>query len=160
MKVINLLINEDLLAAELALEKACADNVVELGKQYLEKLKEYRQQLHKLGGIREIDFAQQSKLGRELIEQSRKAIRSAIEVTTSERNRVESLMDSFTLINGWDAAATLSRLGHKDSNDWELSGTQVRIANNGERMSIAVAVETASRLRREVYISERMVFDR
>ena len=160
MKMINLLINEDLVAAELALEKACADDLIELGKRYLEKLKEYRQQLHQLGGIPEINLAQQSRLGRELIEQSRKAIRSAIEVTTSERNRVESLMDSFTLINGWDAAATLNRLRHKESTEWELAGSEVRIANNGERMSIAAAVETAGRLRREVYISQRIVFGR
>ena len=159
MKIMNLLINEDLVNAELALEKAGADDVIELGKTYLEKLKEYREQLHQLKGIPEINIAEQSKLGRELIEQSRKAIRSAIEVTTNERNRVESLMDSFTLINGWDAAATLNRLKHKSSTDWELAGSEVRIANADERMSIAVAVETASRLRREAYIRERIVFN-
>ncbi len=160
MKMINLLINEDLLKAELALEKASADNVVELGKGYLEKLKEYREQLHQLGGLPEISFAQQSKLGRELIEQSRKAVRSAIEVTTNERNRVEGLIESFTLVNGWDAASTFNRLKHKGSTDWELSGSEVRVASNGERMSVVDAVETASRLRREAYINEKVVFTR
>jgi hypothetical protein len=160
MRMINLLINEDLVTAELALEKASADDVVELGKNYLNKLKEYREQLHELRGIPEIKFAQQSKLGRELIEQSRKAIKAAIEVTTNERNRVEALVDSLTLINGWDAAATLNHLRHKDSTDWELAGSEVRIANNGERMSVAAAVETAGRLRREAYISEKIVFSR
>jgi hypothetical protein len=160
MKIINLLINEDLLKAELALEKASADNVVELGNNYLGKLKEYREQLHQLGGIPEISFAEQSKLGRELIEQSRKAVRSAIEVTTNERNRVESLVDSFTLINGWDAAATFNRLKHKDSTDWELSGSEVRITTNGERMTVDDAVKTAGQLRREAYINEKVVFTR
>lgn len=161
MKIINLLINEDVLKAELALEKASADNVIELGKTYLGQLKEYREQLHQLGGIPEISFAtQQSKLGRELIEQSRKAVRSAIEVTTNERNRVESLVESFTLINGWDAAATFNRLRHKDSTDWELAGSEVRIATNGERMSVTEAVETAGRLRREAYINEKVEFKR
>lgn len=160
MKIINLLINEDVLKAELALEKASPDNVVELGKSYLAKLKEYREQLHELGGIPEISFAQQSKLGRELIEQSRKAVRSAIEVTTNERNRVESLMDSFTLINGWDAAATFNRLRHKDSSNWELAGSEVRIASNGERLSVEDAVATAGRLRREAYVKDKVVFSR
>ena len=160
MKIINLLINEDLLKAELALEKASADDVVELGQSYLEKLKEYREQLHQLGGIPEISFAQQSRLGRELIEQSRKAVRAAIEVTTNERNRVESLVDSFTLINGWDAAATFNRLRHKDSTDWELAGAEVRIASNGERMTVTEAVETAGKLRREAYINGKVVFTR
>lgn len=160
MRIINLLINEDLLKAELALEKATADDVVELAKNYLEKLKEYRDQLHQLGGIPEIDIAQQSKLGRELIEQSRKAIRAAIEVTTNERNRVESLVDSLTLINGWDAAATFNRLKHKDSMDWELAASEVRIKTNGERMSIKDAVELAGQLRREAYINGKLVFTR
>lgn len=160
MKIINSLINEDLLKAELALEKASADDVVELGNRYLEKLKEYREQLHQLGGIPEIDFAQQSRLGRELIEQSRRAVRAAIEVTTNERNRVESLVDSFTLINGWDAATTFNRLKHMDSTDWELAGTEVRIASNGERMTVTEAVETAGRLRREAYITRKVVFTR
>ena len=160
MKIINLLINEDVLKAELALEKASPDDVVELGKTYLGQLKEYREQLHQLGGIPEISIAEQSKLGRELIEQSRKAVRSAIEVTTNERNRVESLVESFTLINGWDAAATFNRLKHKDSTDWELAGSEVRIATNGERMSVTEAVETAGRLRREAYINEKVEFKR
>lgn len=160
MKIINLLINEDLLKAELALEKATAEDVVELGNTYLGKLEEYREQLHRLGGIPEIDFAQQSRLGRELIEQSRKAIRAAIEVTTSERNRVESLVDSLTLINGWDAAMTFNRLEHKDSKDWELAGSEVRIATNGERLSVQDAVELAGQLRREAYIKHKVVFTR
>lgn len=160
MRIINLLINEDLLKAELALEKASADDVVELAESYLEKLKEYREQLHQLGGIPEINFAQQSRLGRELIEQSRKAVRAAIEVTTSERNRVETLIDSLTLINGWDAAMTFNRLKHKDSADWELVGAEVRIASNGERMTVTEAVETAGKLRREAYTDGKVVFAR
>ncbi|MGD9587639.1 MAG: hypothetical protein AB7Q37_10515 [Pyrinomonadaceae bacterium] len=160
MKIIKLLINEDLLKAELSLENATADDVVELGKNYLEKLKEYRDQLHQLGGIPEIKLAEESRLGRELIEQSRKAVRSAIEVTTNERNRVEALIDSFTLINGWDAAATFNRLKHKDATDWELVGAEVRIASNGERMSVQEAVETAGQLRREAYINGKLVFAR
>jgi hypothetical protein len=160
MKIINLLINEDLLKAEIALERATADDIVELGNRYLDKLNEYREQLHGLSGIPEIDFAQQSRIGRELIEQSRKAVRAAIEVTTNERNRVESLINSLTLVNGWDAAATFNRLEHKDSKDWELAGTEVRVAKGGERMSVQDAVELAGLLRREAYIKWKLVFAR
>ena len=160
MRIINLLINEDLLKAELALEKASTDNILNLGLSYLEKLKEYREHLYQLGDLPDISFAHQSRLGRELIEQSRKAVRAAIEVTINERNRVEALVDSFTLINGWDAAMTFNRLKYKDSTDWELAGAEVRIATNGERMSVTEAVATAGKLRREAYVSRKVVFTR
>jgi hypothetical protein len=158
MKIINLLINEDLLNAEIALERATSDNIVELGKTYLALLAEYRDQLHKLGGLPEISFAEQSKLGRELIEQSRKAVRAAIELSVRERNRVEALVESFTLINGWDAAATFNKLRHKDATDWELHGSEVRVASNGEKMNVQEAVATAGLLRRNAYISNKTTF--
>ena len=81
MKIINLLINEDVLKAEIALERAGSDDIVTLGRAYLASLREYREQLHGLGGIPDINLAEQSKLGRELVEQSRRAIRAAIEIT-------------------------------------------------------------------------------
>lgn len=160
MKIINLLINEDVLKAEIALERAGSDDIVTLGRAYLASLREYREQLHGLGGIPDINLAEQSKLGRELVEQSRRAIRAAIEITTNERNRVESLLDSFTLINGWDAAATFNRLKYKDSTSWEMNGSEVRIPGNGERLSIQDAVETAGDLRRRAYVTESITFVR
>jgi hypothetical protein len=160
MKIISLLINEDVLKAEMDLEGATSEDIVERANVYLGLLKEYREQLHGLGGIPEIDFAQQSKLGRELVEQSRKAVRAAIEITTAERNRVESLVESFTLINGWDAATTFNRLKHKDSTAWELSGSEVHIVGNGERMSVTHAVEMAGTLRRKAYIADKTTFFR
>jgi len=45
MKIVNLLINEDVLNAEIALEHADSENIIELGKAYLALLKEYREQL-------------------------------------------------------------------------------------------------------------------
>lgn len=158
MKIINLLINEDVLKAEIAFEQAVSDNIIELGRAYLALLHEYREQLHKLGELPEINLAQQSKLGRELVEQSRKAVRAAIEVTTSERNRVESLIEMFTLINGWDAAATFNRLKHKDSTAWELRGSEVRITGNGEGMKVEEAVLTAGLLRRQAYVADKTTF--
>jgi hypothetical protein len=158
MKIVNLLINEDVLNAEMALEHANSENIVALGRTYLALLNEYREQLHKLGSLPEINLAHQSKLGRELVEQSRKAVRAAIEVTTSERNRIESLIEMFTLINGWDAAATFNRLKHKDSTNWELRGSEVRIADNGEGMKIEEAVATAGLLRRQAYVADKTTF--
>lgn len=161
MEIVNLLINEDVLRAEVALEQANSDNIIELGWSYLGLLNEYRDQLYKLGGLPDIDLAERSKLGRELVEQSRKAVRAAIEVSTSERNRVESLIEMFTLINAWDAAATFNRLKHKDATTWELQGSQVRIAGNGaESMNVEEAVRTAGLLRRQAYIADRTTFTR
>jgi hypothetical protein len=158
MKIVNLLINEDVLKAEMALEHANSENIIELGRAYLVLLNEYREQLFKLGDLPEISLAQQSKLGRELVEQSRKAVRSAIEVTTGERNRVESLIEMLTLINGWDAAATFNKLRHKDSTNWELRGSQVRLGDDGEGMNVEEAVRTAGLLRRQAYIANRTMF--
>jgi hypothetical protein len=158
MKIVNLLINEDVLKAEIALEHADSENIIELGKAYLALLNEYREQLHKLGSLPEINLANQSKLGRELVEQSRKAVRAAIEATTGERNRVESLIEMFTLINGWDAAATFNKLKHRDATTWELRGSEVRISEGGEGMNVEEAVATAGLLRRQAYISNRTLF--
>ena len=160
MKIVNLLINEDVLNAEVALERSDSDAILETCHKYLKLLNEYRDQLHDLAGIPEINLAEQSKMGRELIEQSRKAIRAAVEVTVNERNRVEGLVDSFTLINAWDAAETFNRLRHKGSDKWEMTGSQVCVTGNGERMGVQEAVETAGRLRREVYAADKITFTR
>lgn len=160
MKIVNLLINEDVLNAEMALERATSDEIIEICHKYLKLLNEYRDQLHRLGEAPEINISIQSKLGRELIEQSRKAVRAAVEVTLSERNKVEALVDSFTMINAWDAADTFNRLRHKGSDKWEMTGSLVRIAGNGEQMNVQEAVETAGRLRREAYTADRITFVR
>lgn len=160
MKIINLLINEDVLKAATELESANIDNVVERSREYLEMLSQYRNELHELGGIPDIGFAGQTRLGRELVEQSRKAVRAAIELTVGERNRVESLLQSFTLINGSDAAETFNRLRHKDMTGWELSGGSVGVSGNGERISIEEAVATAGLLRRTAFINDKITFFR
>lgn len=160
MKIINLLINEDVLKAASELETATIDNVVERSKAYLKMLTRYRNELHELGGIPEMNFAEQTRLGRELIEQSRKAVRAAIEVTVSERNRVESLLESFTLINGTDAADTFNRLKHRDMIGWKLSGGSVCVSGNKDRISIQDAVTTAGLLRRKAYINDKVTFTR
>ena len=51
MKIVNLLINEELLNAEVALGQANSDELLAACKKYLKLLNEYRDQLHNLGGI-------------------------------------------------------------------------------------------------------------
>jgi len=160
MKIVSLLINEELLNAEAALVQANSDELLAACRKYLKLLNEYRDQLHNLGGIPEMNISEQSRLGRELVEQSRKAIRAAAEAAISERNKVEGLIDSFTLVNAWDAADTFNRLRHKGSDKWEMTGSRVCISGNGESMNVPDAVETAIRLRREVYASDKTTFSR
>jgi len=160
MKIVSLLINEELLNAEVALGQANSDELLDACKKYLKLLNDYRDQLHNLGGIPEMNISEQSRLGRELVEQSRKAIRAAAEAAISERNKVEGLIDSFTLVNAWDAADTFNRLKHKGSDKWEMTGSSVGISGNGVSMNVQEAVETAKQLRREVYAANKITFAR
>src|SRR5205085_898486 len=113
MLIIELLVNENLIKAESALNGANSGNLIELCREYLRILTEYRDELYKLRGIPEINLEQQSSLSRELVEQVRKTIRSAIEITTRERNRTELLLTSFTSISGYEVVDTFNRLKYK-----------------------------------------------
>jgi hypothetical protein len=157
MTIINLLINESLLEAELALSKATSDNVVELCRNYIKLLTEYRDRLYELRGIPEINLAQTSLLGRELIEQARKAVRAAVEITVRERNRTESLLESFTSISGYEAAETFNQLKYKGFDNWELRGGGIR-ATGGEPLRIEEAVDLAGGLRRAAYVADKTTF--
>lgn len=160
MKIINLLINEQLLKAELALGKATSDNIVQLCRDYLRLLSEYRDQLYELRGIPEINLAQSSSLGRELIEQSRKAVRAAVEITVREHNRTEALLESFVSIKAHEAAETFNSLAYKDATNWEPFSGGICSANGttDTQMTMKEAVETASRLRREAYVANKTTF--
>jgi hypothetical protein len=156
----NLLINEKLLKAELALEQASSDNIIELCRNYLQLLGSYRDELYELRNLPEINFKQQSTLGRELIEQSRKALRAALEITVRERNRTQSLLDSFTTITGYQASETFNRLKYKGFNTWEVRSGGIRSKNtdNDEFLTISEAVETAGELRRQAYVEQQITF--
>lgn len=121
MKFINLLINEQVLEAELALNEATADNIVELCRSYLHLLSEYRDRLRGLKNIPEINLAQSSTLGRELVEQARKAVRDSVEATVREHNRTTALLNSFVSITNRQAAQTLNMLRYKNAENWEAS---------------------------------------
>lgn len=148
------MLNDNLLQAEQAMKKATCDNIIELCENYLLLLNEYRDELYKFRGTPEINLQESSPLARELIDQTRKAIRSAVEMTTRERNEIERLLDSFTLISGYDAVKTFNQLEYKGFSEWELRANEVRLKTdiNNERLTLQEAVETASLLRREAYI--------
>lgn len=154
MLITNLMANENLLQAEQALKKATCDNIIELCEKYLLLLTEYRDELYKFRGTPEINLQQSSSFAREMIEQTRKAIRSAVETTAQERNKTEALLRSFTTISGYDAVKTFNQLEYKGFSEWELRANQVRLKTdvNNEHFTIQEAVETASLLRRKAYI--------
>ncbi|MCU1288564.1 MAG: hypothetical protein JWN60_793 [Acidobacteria bacterium] len=161
MKIINLLINENLLKAEFALDQATADNIIELSRNYLLLLNTYRDELYQLRNMPEINFSQQSTLGRELIEQSRKAVRAALEFTVCERNKTQTLLNSFTSISGYQATETFNQLKYKGFDNWETQSSGVRLKGmiNDEFMTIPQAVETAGKLRRDSYIELKSNFN-
>jgi hypothetical protein len=161
VQIVKLLVNENLLNAEIALNKANSGNIIELCRAYLSVLSEYRDELYKLRGTPEINLRQTSPLARELTEQVRKSIRSAVEVTTRERNQTENLLESFTAINGYQAVETFNRLKYKGFEGWEMQASGVRLkdnAGNEEKFTIREAVEKAGLLRREAYITNKTTF--
>ena len=161
MLIVKLLVNENLLNAESALNKADSGNIIELCRKYLLLLNVYRDELSKLRGTPEISFQSSSSLARELTEQVRKAIRSAIEITTRERNQTESLLNSFTSISGYEAVDTFNHLQYKGFDNWELQAGGVRSKSHTEELlTIQDAVVTAGLLRREAYITEKITFSK
>ena len=160
MKILSLLINEEVARAERNFERATSDNIVELCREYLRVLTEYRDQLRGLREIPEINCTEQSKLSRELITQSRAAVRATVEVTVTAHNYVDALLRTFTLIDAWDAAETFNRLLYKGSINWEVQGGQIRATDqaDGEAMTIQEAVVIAGRLRREAYVANGITF--
>jgi len=160
MLIIEMLVNENLINAEADLNRANSGNIAELCREYLRILTEYRAELYKFREIPEINLEQRSALARELVDQVRKAIRSAIEITTRERNQTELLLDSFTSISGYEAVNTFNRIKYKGFDNWELKANAVYSQNNGsfEQIPMQEAIETASLLRRESYIHDKTLF--
>ena len=159
MLIVNLLVNENLLNAETALNRAESSNIIELCRKYLSLLTEYRDELYKLRSSPEINQPQTSPLARELTEQVRKAIRSAVEITTRERNQTEHLLQTLTAISGYEAAETFNFLKYKGFDNWEMRSGGVRVKGDGdELMTIQEAVEKASSLRCEEYVVRKTVF--
>jgi hypothetical protein len=142
--------------ARRSLERATSENLIELCKQYLGLLAEYRDEIYKLPGTPGINQWSASPLSSEDIDKTRKAVRLAIENTTQERNRTAALLRSFTAVSGYEAVDTLNRLKYKGHDDWKLKAGGVKFGggSDGDRMTIQEAVETTSVLRREEYIAQ------
>jgi hypothetical protein len=160
MLIVQLLVNENLLDAEIALSRAESTNLVAHCRKYLQLLTEYRDELYKLRSSPEISLQKQtSPLARELTEQVRKAIRSALEITTRERNQTEHLLESLTAISGYEAADTFNHLKYKGFVNWEMraSGVQAK-GDNDALMPVHEAVERAGILRCEQYVTHKTVF--
>lgn len=158
MVIVHLLVNENLLKAEFAFNQAESGNIIELCREYLLVLAEYRRELHKLRETPEMRLQQQSALARELTGQVKRAIRSAVEITTREHNEIKALLESFTAISGYQAADTFNRLKYKGFDDWTLRANAVypQSRAENERMNMEEAVEAASQLRREEYVAHKL----
>src|SRR6185312_9687449 len=100
--------------------QATSENIIELCKQYLALLAEYRNKLYELQGTSEILRRSASAPPSEDNREIRKAIRAAIESTTLDRNRTERLLLSFTTVSGYEAVKLFNQLKYEGHDDWEL----------------------------------------
>lgn len=149
-------LEEKLRNARLALDRATSENIIDLCKQYLALLAEYRAELYELPDKLNLNPRARSTSSREDIDGTRKAVRAAIEQTTCERGWAEKLILSFTAISGYGAVKTFNRQRYKGHDDWELSagGVSFSDGHGGQRVTIQEAVETASLLRREEHVAK------
>ncbi|HEX8141089.1 MAG TPA: hypothetical protein VF553_00730 [Pyrinomonadaceae bacterium] len=148
-------LEEKLHRARLSLERANSENLIELCKQYLLLLAEYRGELYKLPVTPAIKWSGPPSSSED-IDETRKAVRLAIESSTQERNRTAALLRSLTAVSGYEAVAMLNERKYKGHDDWELRAGGVRFSggDDSERMTIQEAVETTSLLRREEYLAQ------
>ena len=149
-------LEEKLRKARLALDAATSESIIELCKQYLALLAEYRAGLYKLPDTLQLNRHSKSSAASTEVSDTRKEVRAAIEETTGERERTERLILWFTAVSGYGAVETLNRGKFRGHDNWELKAGGVR-RNGGtdaERMTVQDAVEAASLLRREEYIAQ------
>src|SRR5215211_4824888 len=138
-----------------ALDAATADNIVELCRQYLALLAEYRAELYKLPGTLGINQRSGSFLTEEIAD-IRKTVRAALEKTTRERNRTKALLLSFISVSGYEAVETFNKQKYLGHDDWELrAGGVARFSRDlvVETMTVLEAVDVASLLRREEHVA-------
>lgn len=148
-------LEERLHNARAALDEATSENIIELCKQYLVLLADYRTELYKLPDKLNLNQRSGTSSTQADVDGTRKVVRAAIEHTTLERQWAEALILSFTAISGYGAVETFNRQRYKGHDDWELSagGVSFRDGAGVQRMPIQEAVETASLLRREEHIA-------
>ncbi len=153
--MLNLESEEKLYDAKHALDTATTENVVNICKDYLAALAQYRSELYELAGTPRINLQAGSSSSPGDVSSARKIVRVAIENTTQERNRIEALLRSFTAVSGYEAAETLNRRKYKNSDQWEVKAGGVKTNDSvaDSRMTIQEAVDMASVLRREEYLA-------
>lgn len=138
-----------------AFDGATTENIVELCRQYLALLAEYRAELQRLPGTLGVNQWSGSFLWEEIAD-LRKTVRDAIEKTTRERNRAEALLLSFISVSGYEAVETFNRQKYMGHDDWVLrAGGVARFSRDTvvERMDVSEAVDIASLLRRREHIA-------
>ena len=147
-------LEEKLRQTRLALDGATSENIIQLCKQYLALLAEYRGELYTLPDTVDLNPHSKSSSGGG-VNDTRKEVRAAIEHTTRERVWAEALILSFTAISGYGAVETFNRQKYKGHDDWNLSagGVSFKDGAGGQRMTIQETVEIASLLRREEHVA-------
>lgn len=155
MRLIRSIDDDGLQIARSDVENGTPDDLVARAEMYLELLDEHLDGLRSLKNIPRSSLTTQSGLVGMLIEQIRGSIRTDIEDSTSEKNRITSLLESLTMVTGWASIETLNQNNFHNASDWELIGTSVRSAAAGASMTIPEAVTEASRLRREAFFVVR-----
>src|SRR5687767_9143593 len=136
MKVIGFPVNKPLRQADDEMRKGTPDDVVEHAEAYLRLLEEHMNGLRKVKWDPSNGQVAQSSMAREITYQIRSAVRCEIEGTTSERNRVGTLIESFTMVSGWSAVETFNLHNFRNACDWELVGTGVKSISDGASMTI------------------------
>jgi hypothetical protein len=145
--------------AKHVLRRATSENIVEVCKQYLAVLAEYRNKLYELQGTPGIEQQAAFSSSPEDADHARKTIRVAIETTTKERNETEMLLLSITTVSGYEAVEIFNRLKYEGRNDWELRASGVKCSGGTDRdlLTIQEAVEIAGLLRREEHVARNAV---
>lgn len=141
--------------AKLALDKAVSSNIIELCQRYLALLDEYRAEFYELPDKLDLNPRSQAS-SRAAVQATRTAVRTAIEQIIQERNRTGALLLTFTAVSGYGAVETFNRQKYQGHDDWQLNAGGVSFSDGagGRQMTIQGAVETASLLRREEYVSK------
>lgn len=148
-------LEERVRSAKLALDKAASENIIELCQRYLALLNDYRAEFYELHDELVLNPSLESS-SRAAVQTTRTEVRTAIEQTIQERNRIEALLLSFTAVSAYGAVETFNQQKYQGRADWRLDAGGVSFSDGagGQRMTIQGAVETASLLRREEYVSK------
>jgi hypothetical protein len=149
-------LEEKLQHAKCVLRRATSENIIEVCKQYLVLLAEYRNKLYELQKTPRIQQQAAPSSSSEDADHSRETIRAAIENTTKERNETEMLLFSITKVSGYEAVEIFNRLKYEGHNDWELRASGVKFSGGIDRdlLTIQEAVEIAGLLRREEHVAQ------